>query len=390
MMDSSQSGSRKRAKIGRESGTSSSTRRTSAYDPAFEQHLNDHGIYKNNRAQKPSNWAEINERLAQPRPSLSPSQFTEAAFEAFQQTTEDALTENKVMSKVFPIIAGTADIPSQENLRFGNLKDLTDGSITKAQPDFYDGACPEDLDKQIREELGPYIVPSTNTTAPCLPNFFTEGKGPNGGTPTCKNQALYDGALGARGVHELRSFVDPETAYDNNAYTVTSTYHGGSGDLTIYTTHPTLCNDDRNLTEYRMTQLNGWKMTGNPDAFRQGATFLRNGRDLAEEERKKLIAAANAKALTAENSGFGSSTQTFVSLASSEPDHQESETSADELAFGINTIATSNYRTLVGARMNPPPKASSNRRLKKPFRVQQGSATRRGSLQKSRESRRLG
>ncbi|KAI9748884.1 MAG: hypothetical protein M4579_007082 [Chaenotheca gracillima] len=134
-MNSSHSGSRKRAKTGRESGTSSTTRRTSAYDRAFEQHLNDHGIYKNNRAQKPSNWVEINKRLAQPRPSLSPSQFTEAAFEAFQQTNEDALTENEVMSKVFPIIAGTAEIPSQENLRFGNLKDLTDGSITKAQPD---------------------------------------------------------------------------------------------------------------------------------------------------------------------------------------------------------------------------------------------------------------
>lgn len=43
------------------------------------------------------------------------------------------------MSKAFPIITGTADIPSQENLPFTNLQDLTDGSITKAQPDFYDG-----------------------------------------------------------------------------------------------------------------------------------------------------------------------------------------------------------------------------------------------------------
>ena len=119
------------------------------------------------------------------------------------------------MSKAFKIIAGTADIPSQENLLFRNLKHLTDGSITKAKPDYYDGSRPADLNKQIREELGPYIVPSTNTAAPCLPNFFTEGKGPNGSTAVCKRQALYDGALGARGIHELRSYVDPETAYDN-------------------------------------------------------------------------------------------------------------------------------------------------------------------------------
>ena len=64
------------------------------------------------------------------------------------------------MSKAFPIIAGTADISSQENLLFGNLKHLTDGSITKAKPDCYGGSRPGDLNKQIREELGPYIVPS--------------------------------------------------------------------------------------------------------------------------------------------------------------------------------------------------------------------------------------
>ena len=176
------------------------------------------------------------------------------------------------MGKAFPIIAGTSDIPSQENLLFGNLKHLTDGSITKAKPDFYDGSRPADLNKQIREELGPYIVPSTNTAAPCLPNFFTEGKGPNGNTAVCKRQALYDGALGARGVHKLRSYVDLETAYDNNAYTITSTYHGGTGALKLYSTHLTPSMSPEIPIEYRMTQLNGWDMTGNPDTFRQGAS----------------------------------------------------------------------------------------------------------------------
>ena len=172
------------------------------------------------------------------------------------------------MSKVFPIIAGTSDIPSQENLLFGNLKHLTDSSITKAKLDCYNGSCPADLNKQIREELGPYIVPSTNTATPCLPNFFTEGKGPNRNTAVCKRQALYNGALGARGIHQLRSYIDPETAYDNNAYTITSTYHGGSGTLTMYTTHPAPPQDPKTSTEYRMTQLNSFTVTGNPDYFR--------------------------------------------------------------------------------------------------------------------------
>lgn len=336
-MDSSQSGSRKRAKTGRESGTSSSTRKTSAYDPPFEQHLIDHGVYPegygdNEDFEEPTNIEDINRRLAQPRSSLSPSRFTHEQFLDFKKKNREASTENEVMSKVFPIIAGTADIPSQENRRFTNLQDLTDGSITKAQPDFYDGARPEGLNKQIREELGPYIVPSTNTAAPCLPNFFTEGKGPDGSARVCKLQATYDGAIGARGIHELRSYVDPMTAYDNNAYTITSTYHP-SGLLTMYTSHPVESTNPKYQTEYRTTQLNSYAMTGNPEGFRQGAAAWRNGRDLMEEYRERHIAAANAKALNAQSPSVGSSTQSFMSLSSNEPIQPESETSADELAL---------------------------------------------------------
>ena len=368
-MSSSQSGSRKRAKTGRESGTSSSTRKTSAYDPAFEQHLIDHGIYPEGHdddkaSEEPANIEVIHCRLAQPRHSLSPSRFTRKNFLDFKQKNRNALTENTVMRKAFPIIAGTADIPSQENLLFGNLKDLTDVSITKAKPDFYDGSRPADLRKDIREKLGPYIIPSTNTAAPCLPNFFTEGKGPNGNAAVCKRQALYDGAIGARGVHELRSYVNQEMLFDNNAYTVTSTYHGGTGDLTIYSTHPTLSNDPQNPIEYRMTQLRGWKMTDIPDTFREGACAIRNARDWAKEKRDEFITAANGKVLNAEHSDLVPSTQNFVSSLSNEPVHLESETSADELTLDINTFAGPGHRTPVRAQTNTPFKASSNRRLK--------------------------
>jgi len=323
--------------------------------------------------QEPHNWEEINARLALPRASLSPSRFNREAFLDFKEKNQEALTEATVMSKVFPIIAGTADIPSQENLLFGNLKHLTDGSITKAKPDCYDGSRPADLNKQIREELGPYIVPSTNTAAPCLPNFFTEGKGPNGNTAVCKRQALYDGALGARGIHELRLYVDPETAYDNNAYTITSTYHGGSGDLTIYSTHPTPSNDPQNPTEYRMTQLNGWKMTGNPEAFRQGGSALKNARDWAKEKREELMIAANGKVPDAEYSDLVSSTQSLVSLSSNEATHTESETSADELALDVGTFTSSSHRTPVRAQTSLPPKVSSNQQSKKASQVKRPS-----------------
>lgn len=284
--------------------------------------------------QAPHNWEEINARLALPRTSLSPSRFNRESFLDFTEKNDDALTEAAVMSKAFPIIAGSTNIPHAENLPFGNLEDLTDGSIVKEQPDWYDGTLPAELNEQIREEFGPYVVPSTNTAAPCLPNFFVEGKGPTGSAVIGGRQACYDGALGARGIHKLRSYTSSETLYDNNAYTITSTYHGATGDLTIYTTHPTLSSDPGNPVKYHMTQLNGWKMTGNPDAFRQGASALRNARDWAKEQRDALITAVNGRVLDmpTDTSTLESSEYSVLSSLTNEPALLESNTSADELA----------------------------------------------------------
>ena len=213
-MSNSQSGSRKRVKTGTESSVSSKTKKSSAYDGGFDQHLFDHGIYMDNYDQMPSNWAGINNRIVQRRRSLSPSRFSEAAFTSFRQTNKQALTESMVMSAVFSIMAGSSTIPHLTDLQFGNLKALTDGTITNAKPDWYDGLFPAELNPTVRAGLGPFIVPSTNTAAPCMPKFFMEAKGPNGNTAVCKRQALYDGALGARGVRKLRSYVDPQITHD--------------------------------------------------------------------------------------------------------------------------------------------------------------------------------
>ena len=44
-----------------------------------------------------------------------------------------------------------------------------------------------------------------------------------------------------------------------------------------------------------MTQINTWAMTGNVEAFRQGATAFRNARDWAKEKRDEFIDAANVR-----------------------------------------------------------------------------------------------
>lgn len=325
----------------------------SAIDPIFQQHLIDHGVYPEGATDHeglevvPANLKEIKTRLLRRRSSLSPSHFPLKSFKAFQNENRQALTETAVMSKAFPIIAGTTDIPSQGNLPFGNLKNLTDGSIRKAQPDMYDGSDPKELNGQIRKKLGSYIVPSTNTSAPCLPNFFTEGKGPNGVADVGRRQVLYDGALGARGIHELRSHLDSQTAYDNNAYTITSTYHH-NGSLTLYTTHPTKSNDPQKPIEYRMTRLGQFTMTGSLHDFRTGAKAFRNARDWAKEKREALIAAAN------QHHGWNLSVE------------QEPERSGEEPPPGSETGARP--RTPDGARTNPPLKISSSSKKRAPVK----------------------
>ena len=166
--------------------------------------------------------------------------------------------------------------------------------------------------------------------------------------------------MGARGMHELRSYIDQESLFDNNTYTSTSTYHH-SGLLTIHTTYPTASESPTNPIEYRMTQLRSFAMTDAPDTFRQGAGALRNARDWAREKREELITAANGKALHPRQSSMASSAESFVPLSSNVPTHPESETSADEPASGIDTSAGSRCRTLVGAPTDPPPDVPSTR-----------------------------
>ena len=285
----------------------------------------------NDRSHRPENLEEIHQRLAQPRPFLSPSKFTEAAFEAFQEKNDVARGETSVMSKPLRIITGESDIPSEQDVPFRNLADLTDGSLTKATPDFYDGCHPSDIGPKVREELDSDILPSANKSAPCLPNFFAEGKGPTGSAAVCKRQACYDGALGARAIHALRSHVDPETALDYNAYTITSTYHGGSGggQLKLYTTHPYAASNASLPIQYWMTQLGGWDMTGDPGTFRRGAGALRNARDWVKEQREDLIAARTVRPVNGDLSTSelpSQSTPSQLILT-----QQDSDTSADEL-----------------------------------------------------------
>lgn len=282
--------------------TKPTTKRSGPYDRDFQQHLIDHGIFPDlyrfpdgHMASKPGNWDDILARLAQPRSSLSPSKFTEEDFEEFRRLDADASKERQVTETVIPFIEGKAQDRKciGGGVPFRNLDHLTDGTLVPGNPDRYHGARPELLDRQIRIELNDQIVPTTQHDLPIAPNFFMAAKGPDGSTSVAKRQACYDGALGARGMHSLQEYGKDEPGFDNNAYTISSTYHDGT--LKMFTSHPSK-SATSNRTEYHMTQINTWGMTGNIKTFREGATWYRNGRDWAKEQRDEAIKRANEKA----------------------------------------------------------------------------------------------
>jgi hypothetical protein len=349
-----------RARSKRSSALNSNTKPTtfSSKDAAFEQELIDNGIYPYNRGHKPNNWEEIQERLAQPRPSLSPSQFSDGAFETLQLKNEEAMTEAEVMSQVFPIIIGTTNIPSGFNQVFNNLEPLG-AHISNPQPDYFNGSRTAEIRPKVRNDLEQYIIPSSQRHRPALPNFFTEAKGPDGKASEAKRQITQDLAAGARGMLKMQSYELDEPVFDNKAHTFASSYHSGTGTLQLYAMHPTEPGAADTRPEYHTTQIDTYGLTGNANTCRQGIGAFRNLRDLAKERRDEFIVCANERAdknddepevasADAYLTSFISTSQSTQSeLFTADFDHDESDsTSMDELAMPAPSTKRTRARQL--------------------------------------------
>ncbi|OJD21903.1 hypothetical protein ACJ73_06756 [Blastomyces percursus] len=280
--------------------TTTKTSSTSAYSRNFQQILIDHGVYADGYEypdgeipSQPKNMDEIVERLAQPRSSLAPSRFSEGDFRKFKRADANASKERPVATPVIPTLEGRISNPKcvgGDHL-FGNLAPLTDGTLASAKPDHFYGARPEQLNRQISDDLSYHIVPSTQDDLPMRPNLFLEAKGPDGSLAVAMRQACYDGALGARGMQSLQSYQQDEPTYDNNAHTLTSIYHGGT--LKMYATHIHKSDNPDSRPEYIMTQLRSYSLTDTAETFRQGASAYRNARDWAKDKRDGFIGVAN-------------------------------------------------------------------------------------------------
>ncbi|KAH8426002.1 uncharacterized protein LDX57_003740 [Aspergillus melleus] len=183
------------------------------YSLNFEQHLVDHQVYprryfygETEEENEPVNLSEIQTRLTTRRPSLSPSGFSAADFEKVKTAYCTTSKEPQVSASVIPLIEGNISQHAGGGTLFNNLAPLTDGNISQAKPDIYYGARPEDLERQICNDLNDMIIPCTDDSLPIAPNFFMEVKGNSGDPSVSKRQACHYGALGARGIQALQSY----------------------------------------------------------------------------------------------------------------------------------------------------------------------------------------
>lgn len=265
---------------------------SSTHDLNFGTHLTLFNIHPVWESQEP-NLEGVYGTLAAPRSSLSLPQFSTQSFRTFQKSNLQAKNELDILEDVLPTILGTRDTnwPIARDMLFSHLEQLTDGTIPSAKPDFAYGALSEQLNPTIRTALSHFIAPGP--VIPIVPNFFLEVKGPNGSAAINTWQACYDGAIGARAMHQLQNYKQEEPIYNAKPCAFSSTYHDGT--LKLYAHHLTAPATHGGRPEYHMFQVKAYALTSDLETFIQGATAYRNLRDLAKQLRDATIEYANAR-----------------------------------------------------------------------------------------------
>lgn len=278
------------------------------YGQEFENYLRENKIYMNNRKSTPSNIGDVKAQLEKALESLAPDQFPQEQFDVFRTNAEDALFQTDVMSNIFPIIRGTSHIPGRQNILFTQLAPLTDGSVPRPQPDFFEGSDLEDLSIEVRnnDEVKKKVIPTKHYGVPVAVNFFMEAKGRDGSPLVAQRQVCYFGAYGARAMNCLQNYGKSQKEYDGNAYTFTSTYHPATRTLELYAHHVTAPRNTGEPEEYHMTLIDGWFMAGSIDGFRRGTTAFRFVRELAQKYRTQFIQAANARHIVGDTADVSS------------------------------------------------------------------------------------
>jgi len=189
---------------------------------------------------------------------------------------------------------------------------LTPANFVPGNPDRTYGSRPEKLNKSVRDRLGKLILPTTAQDILC-PNFVVHVKGPEGKQKTAEIQAVYDGALAARGMEALWEFANPGENHAPIARTLTCTFSDGvlkmfavarrsrSRDPGVGTSSMQRLHADADTSltdvEYVTTRLGSWFVCDELDGFRRGAAAFRNGLEWARQQHEEAIERPNRRAV---------------------------------------------------------------------------------------------
>lgn len=275
---------------------------TGAYSANLEQVMNDHNMKffrRNDPAERPQNYDEIKKRLGDERP-----QDSEHPAHAALDDLSDTITHNDLANCMLPILH-EAKLQGPQNRQFTVMKagDIIDAAaVQKFAPDYYEGAKPDVVDKDLKKNLRTSIVPTYYNEDPIAPNFFLEFVTERSGQVVTRRQAGIDGVLGARCMNSLQNYPrqmadkgppPPEWEFDGNAYSFGLTYR--PRDLTIYSVHMTPPEPDDNMPGYRIVQIEIYSMV-HEDSYHRAISAYRNIRDLAKEYRDDILTKANSRA----------------------------------------------------------------------------------------------
>ncbi|KAM3068794.1 hypothetical protein ACMFMG_010964 [Clarireedia jacksonii] len=135
------------------------------------------------------------------------------------------------------------------------------------------------------------IVPSTAPTAPILPHFIVEIKGPTGSLEVVKRQAAHAGAVAAYATFSLENYGVDNPIYDDNTVVHVWTYTSVPDDLTHYGMRIHRPDPDTEPS-YHLTLVKTYHITESHEQYRKGVSAFRHCRDDSHKKIHERLAKA--------------------------------------------------------------------------------------------------
>ena len=271
------------------------TKTSRAYDANFETLLETRNVKLPDwDTPRPANYDELVAVMKRPASKPVGREVLNSEYEKIYKCIRQATSEDMVKTEVFTIIRGNDDekYPRAMNkLCTGWARLFPDIELSRAKPDYLEGLSSGSESRLLRQQLKAYVAPLEK--GPCLPNFFLELKGPDGTIECAMRQALYDGALGARGMLYARRAATTDNEFDEVAYTFSGIY--ASENLRLYAHWVTQPLGDNTAYHYHMYLLGQFFMTTSAEDCQTAVMAFRNLRDHAAQLRTSIGKEAERK-----------------------------------------------------------------------------------------------